>query len=50
MNNMKIKTKLIIGFFIPIVLTIVNVLLAVSINNNAVDTLKRLNEEASEKT
>lgn len=47
MKNMKIRTKLIIGFAVPIVLTIINVLIGVWITNYAVGTISKMNEEGA---
>ncbi len=47
MKNMSIRTKLIIGFAVPIVLTIINVLVGVWITNYAVKTITKMNEEGT---
>ncbi|MCM1542273.1 MAG: methyl-accepting chemotaxis protein [Blautia sp.] len=48
MKNMKIKTKLILGFSIPVILTIVNVLVGVFITNYAVKTIKGMEETSAQ--
>lgn len=47
MKNMSIRTKLIMGFAVPIVLTILNVLIGVWITNYAVATISTMNEEGA---
>ncbi len=47
MKNMKIRTKLILGFAVPIILTIINVLVGVWITNYAVDTISVMNEDGA---
>lgn len=44
MKNMKMKTKMILGFAIPIILTIINVLVGVFVTDYAVDTISSMNE------
>lgn len=48
MKNMKIRTKLILGFAIPLLLTIINVLVGVLVTNYAVKTISRMNEEGAQ--
>ena len=45
MKNMSVKTKMILGFAIPIILSIINVLLAMSSVRNVTDSVKRMQEE-----
>lgn len=47
MKNMKMKTKLILGFAIPIILTIINVLVGVLVTNQAVKTISAMNEDGA---
>ncbi len=44
MKNMKIKTKLILGFAIPIILTIINVLVGVVVTKGAVASITAMNK------
>ena len=44
MKNMKIKTKLILGFAIPIILTIINVLVGVVVTKGAVANITAMNQ------
>ncbi|WP_301043491.1 hypothetical protein, partial [Parabacteroides goldsteinii] len=44
---MKVRTKLILGFTVPVLLTIINVLVGVWITNYAVDTIGSMNEEGA---
>lgn len=45
MKNMKIKTKMILGFALPIILSIINVLLGMSSVRNVTDRVKQMQEE-----
>ena len=47
MKNMKIKTKLILGFAIPVLLTMITVLLSIWITKDCVKTLAQMNEESA---
>ena len=47
LKNTKVKTKLILGFSIPIILTIINVLVSVLITNYAVKTISTMNENGA---
>ncbi len=47
LKNMKIRTKLIAGFSIPVLLTIINVLVGVWITNYAVSTISTMNEDGA---
>lgn len=47
LKNMKVRTKLILGFAIPIVLIITNVLIGVWITDYAVDTTSNMNEQGA---
>ncbi len=44
MKDMKIRTKLIMGFAVPVILTIINVLVGVWVTNYAVKTISAMNE------
>ena len=48
MKDMKMKTKLILGFAVPILLTIITVLLGVFITKYAVSTISTMNEEGAQ--
>ena len=48
MKNMKVKTKLILGFSIPVILTIINVLVGVLVTNIAVSTISAMNQEGAD--
>ena len=47
MKNMKVRTKLILGFAIPILLTILNVVISVLVTGYAVKTISKMNEEGA---
>ncbi|MCM1174667.1 MAG: methyl-accepting chemotaxis protein [Blautia sp.] len=44
---MKIRTKLILGFSIPVILTIINVLIGVFVTDKAVDAVRLMNENSA---
>lgn len=48
MKNVKVKTKLIMGFAIPVILTIVNVLVGVFVTNYAVSTISAMNQQGAD--
>lgn len=48
LKDMKIRTKLILGFAIPILLTIINVLVGVWVTSYAVDTISQMNEDGAQ--
>ncbi len=48
MKNMKVRTKLILGFAIPVILTIVNVLVGVFVTNYAVSTISAMNQAGAD--
>ncbi len=48
LKNMKVRTKLILGFAIPILLTIANVVVSVCVTNYAVDTISKMNEQGAQ--
>lgn len=48
MKNMKVRTKLILGFAVPVILTIINVLIGVFITNYAVETISALNQQGAD--
>ncbi len=48
MKDMKMRTKLILGFAVPILLTIITVLLGVFITKYAVSTISTMNEEGAQ--
>lgn len=47
MKNMKIRTKLILGFAVPVVLTIINVLISVFVTSYAVSTISHMNDDGA---
>lgn len=47
MKNMKVKTKLILGFALPVILTIINVLVGVFVTSYAVGTISQMNENGA---
>lgn len=47
MKNMKMRTKLIIGFSIPVLLTILTVVVGMIITNGCVDTIAEMNHQAA---
>ncbi len=48
MKNMKIRTKLILGFSVPVILTIVTVLVGVFISKECVNVIAEMNHTASD--
>lgn len=47
MKNLKVRTKLILGFALPILLTVLNVIISVLVSKYAVDTISKMNEEGA---
>ena len=48
MKNLKIRTKLILGFAVPVILTIINVLVGVIVTNIAVADISALNQAGAD--
>ena len=46
MKNLKMRTKLIMGFSIPVILTILTVVMSIYITNQVIDNIADLNEQA----
>ena len=46
-KNVKIKTRLIIGFLVPVILTIINVYIGMSSVRSSVSTVEEMYEEES---
>ncbi len=48
MKNMKMRTKLIIGFSIPVLLTILTVVVSMFITTECVNVVAEMNEQGAE--